>query len=114
MPGSGFFCPGPSYCAGAGRFIAVRFCSRAWSWSWSVVWFAKHTFTERIRYDTDNIYVSNEAYINMIEAMYRSEIVTRPDGTSYVQCIRINGLSQDLTPEQQQIADQIKAWDAAE
>jgi hypothetical protein len=79
-----------------------------------VVWFAKHTFTERIRYDTDNIYVSNEAYINMIEAMYRSEIVTRPDGTSYVQCIRINGLSQDLTPEQQQIADQIKAWDAAE
>jgi hypothetical protein len=50
----------------------------------------------------------------MIEAMYRSEIVTRPDGTSYVQCIRINGLSQDLTPEQQQIADQLDAWDAAE
>ena len=65
MPGSGFFCPGPSYCAGAGCFIAVRFCSRAWSWSWSVVWFAKHTFTERIRYDTDNIYVSNEAYIKL-------------------------------------------------
>ena len=63
MPGSGFFCPGPSYCAGHGHFIAVRFCSRAWSWSWSVVWFAKHTFTERIRYDTDNIYVSNEAYV---------------------------------------------------
>ena len=78
MPGSGFFCPGPSYCAGAGCFIAVRFCSRAWSWSWSVVWFAKHTFTERIRYDTDNIYVSNEAYIKLqtmdTEAMEREYI----------------------------------------
>jgi hypothetical protein len=46
--------------------------------------------------------------------MYRSEIVTRPDGTSYVQCIRINGLSQDLTPEQQQIASQLDAWDTTE
>ena len=78
MPGSGFFCPGPSYCTGAGCFVAVRFCSRAWSWSWSVVWFAKHTFTERIRYDTDNIYVSNEAYIKLqtmdTEAMEREYI----------------------------------------
>ena len=30
-----------------------------------MVWFVKHTFTERIRYDTDNIYVSNEAYIKL-------------------------------------------------
>ena len=53
MPGSGFSCPGPSYCTGGGCFVAVRFC------------FRKHTFTERIRYDTDNIYVSNEAYIKL-------------------------------------------------
>ena len=78
MPGSGFFCPGPSYCTGAGCFVAVRFCFRAWSWSGLPVWFAKHTFTERIRYDTDNIYVSNEAYIKLqtmnTEAIEREEM----------------------------------------
>jgi len=46
--------------------------------------------------------------------MYRSEIRTRPDGTSYVQCIWIGDQAKDLTEDQQLIAAQLKAWNTTE
>jgi len=46
--------------------------------------------------------------------MYRSEIITRPDGTSYVQCIRVLDRNQTVTPDQQLIAAQLKAWNTTE
>jgi len=45
---------------------------------------------------------------------YRSETVTRPDGTSYVQCIRIMDKHVTMTVEHHRIADQLKAWDTTE
>ncbi len=46
--------------------------------------------------------------------MYRSEIRTRPDGTSYVQCIWIGDQAKSLTEDQQLIAAQLKAWNTTE
>jgi hypothetical protein len=46
--------------------------------------------------------------------MYKKEIITRPDGTSYVQCIWVGEQDQDLTREQQLIAAQLKAWNTTE
>ena len=46
--------------------------------------------------------------------MYRSEIRTRPDGTSYVQCIWIGDQTKSLTEDQQLIAAQLKAWSTTE
>ncbi len=46
--------------------------------------------------------------------MYRSEIRTRPDGTSYVQCIWIGDQAKDLTEDQQLTSAQLKAWNTTE
>ena len=50
--------------------------------------------------------------------MYRSEIRTRPDGTSYVQCIwvgdQIATLPRTLTEDQQLIAAQLRDWNTTE
>jgi hypothetical protein len=46
--------------------------------------------------------------------LYRSEIRTRPDGTSYVQCIWIGDQTKDQTREQQLIATQLKDWNTTE
>jgi hypothetical protein len=46
--------------------------------------------------------------------MYRSEIKTRPDGSSYVQCIWIGEEAKSLTEDQQLIAAQLKAWNTTE
>ena len=46
--------------------------------------------------------------------MYRSEIRTRPDGTSYVQCIRIGDQTKNLTEDQQLTSAQLKAWNTTE
>ena len=46
--------------------------------------------------------------------MYRSEIRTRPDGTSYVQCIWIGDQAEILTEDQKLIAAQLKALNTTE
>ena len=40
--------------------------------------------------------------MNKIE--YRSELITRPDGSQYVNCIRIHNEPVTMTPEQTGIA----------
>lgn len=42
--------------------------------------------------------------------MYRSEIRTRPDGTKYVQCTRINQEPQTWTEDQERMARAIEAF----
>ena len=42
--------------------------------------------------------------------MYKSETITRPDGTKYVQCTRINQEAQAWTQAQEQTARAIEAF----
>ena len=41
---------------------------------------------------------------------YTSETITRPDGTKYVQCTRINQEPQIMTQDQERIARAIAAF----
>ncbi len=36
--------------------------------------------------------------------MYKKEVITRPDGTKYVKCIRIDKVEKPMTDEQKGIA----------
>jgi hypothetical protein len=48
--------------------------------------------------------------------MYYHDIITRPDGSCYVQCtwIESDDQDQDLTREQKLTADQLKDWNTTE
>jgi len=46
--------------------------------------------------------------------MYKRELKTRPDGSSYVQCIWVGDQAEILTEDQQLIAAQLKAWNTTE
>jgi len=47
--------------------------------------------------------------------MYRSEIITRPDGSTYVQCVWNGSDAQtSISSEQKLTADQLKTWNTTE
>ena len=46
--------------------------------------------------------------------MYRSEIITRPDGSTYVQCVWYGEDEWIITSEEKLTAEQLKAWNTTE
>jgi len=62
---------------------------------------------------TNVIADTNKGELTASEASYESKIVTRPDGSTYMQCIWSGSSDWSFTSEHKLTAEQLRAWKAA-